>query len=141
MDDNLGILGSWGESWIAYDQDGMFFDLFLTLGQGYYLALAQSGTLLIEGDPVVSSDFSLGDLDLQKGWTLKSNPLVNIVDKGALEVVFVFDSPSRTTSNAPLSTILTKGFDFSVQPFWRSKSPNEKSDDTTGSPSISNVPL
>ena len=24
--DNLGILGNWGESWIAYDQNGMFFD-------------------------------------------------------------------------------------------------------------------
>ena len=92
MDDNLGILGNWGESWIAYDQNGMFFDLFLTLGQGYYLALAPlENTLLLEGDPVTSFDLELedlGDLQLAKGWSLTSNPLVNVIDKNDLDVEY-----------------------------------------------------
>ena len=49
MDENLGILGNWGESWVAYAQDGAFADLFLELGEGYYLALAQESTLSLEG--------------------------------------------------------------------------------------------
>ena len=88
MEDNLGILGNWGESWISYDQDGNFADLELNLGQGYYLALAQNSTLLIEGDPVTSSSLQDADLELEKGWTLVANPLVTIVDKSTLNVIY-----------------------------------------------------
>ena len=88
MEDNLGILGNWGESWISYDQDGNFVDLELNLGQGYYLALAQNSTLLIEGDPVTSSSLQDADLELEKGWTLVANPLVTIVDKSTLNVIY-----------------------------------------------------
>ena len=101
MDDNLGILGNWGESWIVYDQEGGFSDLELSLGEGYYLALAQNSTLLLDGDPVISSDLSLADLELEKGWTLAANPLVTIVDNSTLEVVY--DGDSKTWEDAVIS--------------------------------------
>jgi hypothetical protein len=98
MEDNLGILGNWGESWIAYDQDGGFANLELNLGEGYYLALAQNSTMLIEGDPVISSNLALADLQLEKGWTLTANPLVTIVDKSTLNVVY--EGQSRSWDDA-----------------------------------------
>jgi hypothetical protein len=87
-----------GESWIAYDQDGGVANLELSLGEGYYLALAQNSTMLIEGDPVISSDISLADLELEKGWTLTANPLVTIVDKNTLNVVY--EGQSRSWDDA-----------------------------------------
>ncbi|MBJ48660.1 MAG: hypothetical protein CMG59_05770, partial [Candidatus Marinimicrobia bacterium] len=101
MEDNLGILGNFGDSWIAYDQDGNFQDLELPLGQGFYLALSQDSNVQLSGDPVISSDLSLADLKLDKGWTLAANPIVNIVDKNTLEVVY--DGESKSYSDAVLA--------------------------------------
>ena len=46
------------------------------------------------GDPVISSDFELADLSLDKGWTLVANPLVTIVDRETLNVVYEGESKS-----------------------------------------------
>jgi hypothetical protein len=102
MEDNLGILGNFGDSWLAYDQDGGFQNLELPLGQGFYLALSQDSNLQLTGDPVISSNLDqLADLDLEKGWTLASNPLVTIVDKNTLEVVY--DGESKSYGDAVLA--------------------------------------
>ena len=91
MDENLaGDLGDWGTGWIAYDQDGNFEDLELNLGQGYFLAvtadLENMESLTLNGDVVTSDDMSRGDLEIDGGWTLISNPLVSSVHKSMLTV-------------------------------------------------------
>ncbi|MBI90173.1 MAG: hypothetical protein CMG60_08815, partial [Candidatus Marinimicrobia bacterium] len=91
MDENLsGDLGDWGTGWIAYNQDGDFENLELTLGQGYFLAvtadLENMESLTLNGDVVTSDDMSRGDLSVDGGWTLISNPLVSTVNKSMLTV-------------------------------------------------------
>lgn len=90
MEENLSPdLGDWGSGWIAYDQDGGYTDLELTIGQGYYLAASSDfdlESLTLNGDVVTSDDFSRADLSLDGGWTLISDPLVVTVDKNRFTV-------------------------------------------------------
>ena len=89
--DNLsGSFGQWGSNWVAYDVDGHYDNLDLNLGEGYYVALADSQILTQEGNPVIAdpdcddcddNNFDLADINLDKGWNLISNPLVNKVSK------------------------------------------------------------
>jgi hypothetical protein len=86
MEVNLsGCFGNFGANWIAYDQMGNYdiATLNLNLGQGYYLALASSDDMFLEGDPVVGDPDNghLSTLSLSSGWNLASNPLVNIIDR------------------------------------------------------------
>ena len=83
-------LGNWGSEWVAYNVYGTYDELTLSLGEGYYLALASDKTLEQKGDPVIGdpdcndcpdNSFALGDLSLDKGWNLIANPLVNKVSK------------------------------------------------------------
>jgi hypothetical protein len=75
---------------IAYDQDGGFENLELTLGQGYFLAvtadLENMESLTLNGDVVTSDDYSRATLAVDGGWTLLSNPLVSSVNKSMLTV-------------------------------------------------------
>jgi len=91
MEQNLSEdLGEWGSGWIAYDQDGNYTDLTLTLGQGYFLAatafLEEVESLTLSGDVVTSDDFSRADLAINGGWTLISDPLVVNVSKNHFTV-------------------------------------------------------
>jgi hypothetical protein len=88
-------LNQWGTDWVAYDVSGAYDNLELSLGEGYYLALANDATLTQHGDPVIAdpdcndcddNSFTLADLTLNKGWNLIANPLVNKVDKATLTV-------------------------------------------------------
>ena len=95
---NFGAsLGNWGEFWVAYDVEGYYDNLTLSLGEGYYLALAGDKTLEQKGDPVIAdpdcnpatcsdTSFALADLSLNKGWNLIANPLVNKVDKSTFTI-------------------------------------------------------
>ena len=82
--------GNFGANWIAYDQAGNYdiSTLDLNLGQGYYLALASSSDMFLNGNPVTGDpdDGHLSSLSLSAGWNLASNPLVTIVSKDLLTV-------------------------------------------------------
>jgi len=96
--DNFGeSLGNWGEEWVTFDVTGAYDNLTLSLSEGYYLALADDNTLVQHGDPVIAdpdcndcndNDFGLADIDLDKGWNLIANPLVNKVDKETFVVEY-----------------------------------------------------
>ena len=88
-------LNQWGQDWVAYDVSGAYDTLTLSLGEGYYLALANDATLTQHGDPVIAdpdcndcddNSFELADLELHQGWNLIANPLVNKVDKATLTI-------------------------------------------------------
>jgi hypothetical protein len=88
-------LDQWGQDWVAYDVSGAYDGLTLSLGEGYYLALATDDTLTQHGDPVIAdpdcndcddNSFALADLTLHQGWNLIANPLVNKVPKSAFEI-------------------------------------------------------
>jgi hypothetical protein len=88
-------LNQWGQDWVAYDVSGAYDTLTLSLGEGYYLALANDATLTQHGDPVIAdpdcndcddNSFELADLELHQGWNLIANPLVNKVDKSTLTI-------------------------------------------------------
>ena len=93
MEVNLSeCFGNFGANWIAYDQAGNYdiATLDLTLGQGYYLALASTDDLFLHGDPV-TGDPDAGhqaSLSLEKGWNLASNPLVNVINRDQLTVEY-----------------------------------------------------
>jgi len=95
VDNFSGSLGQWGQEWVAYDVSGAYDTLKLSLGEGYYLALANDEILSQSGDPVIAdpdcndcvdNNFDLADLSLDKGWNLIANPLVNKVAKGTLTI-------------------------------------------------------
>ena len=90
VDNFAESFGQWGSNWVAYDATGTYDGLSLNLGQGYYVALADSAILSQSGDPVIAdpdcnncadNNFSSADIDLDKGWNLIANPLVNKVSK------------------------------------------------------------
>ena len=70
----------------------------MNLGQGYYLALGNESTLSINGDVITSNDFSLADIDLEKGWNLISHPLASEVSK--TELSFISDRQESTWEDA-----------------------------------------
>ena len=91
---NLGTtdsFGDWGLNWVAYTQAGEFdtTDVKLELGVGYYLALASSDDMVLNGNPVTGDPDDPGalhSLTINKGWNLVSNPLVTMVDVDLLTV-------------------------------------------------------
>jgi hypothetical protein len=95
--------GTWGAEWVAFNVEGTYDNLTLSLCEGYYVALADYETLTQIGDPVIAdpdcndyadltgaactdNSFALADISLQRGWNLIANPLVNKVSKETFTV-------------------------------------------------------
>jgi len=104
VDNYAPSFGTWGAEWVAYNVEGTYDNLTLTLGEGYYLALADYETLSQSGDPVIAdpdcndyvsltgatctdNSFASSNISLKRGWNLIANPLVNKIFKEEFSVV------------------------------------------------------
>jgi hypothetical protein len=101
-------MGNWGNDWVAFNVNGTYDGLTLNLGEGYYLAVGESATMEVRGNPVIGDPVgSGGDLILNKGWNLIANPLVNKVSKDRL-TINELDNPNSGD----------KGFEDAVDAGW-----------------------
>jgi len=87
MADFMAPVGNFGIDWLIFDYQGLYQNLEISLGEGYYLALSDNLTLIAQGDPITSDNFDLANLELEKGWNLVSHPLTSIVSKHELTVI------------------------------------------------------
>ncbi len=118
--DNFSLsFGQWGSEWVAYNSNGTYDNLTLNLGEGYYLALASPKTLYQSGDPVIAdpdcadcldNSFALADLDLDKGWNLVANPLVNKVSKETFTVCEADTSGECSSDDLPFDDAVDAGW-------------------------------
>jgi len=105
--------GEWGYEWIGFTQSGSFNNLFMQMGNAYYLNNTAQGNLTIYGDPitnaefidydtlsVIQGEFSKADIILDKGWNLISNTLVRPIDKTNFEIIRLEDNASYSYDEA-----------------------------------------
>ena len=97
-----------GFNWTVIDQNGQTSDLSLNSGEGYYLWLYEAGSMLLSGEL-----YSQFDVQLDEGWNLISNPLIETINMGAFDILR--NSGEELTMSEALSLSLVSsrmiGFD------------------------------
>jgi hypothetical protein len=105
--------GEWGYEWIGFTQSGSFNNLYMQMGNAYYLNNTAQGNLTIYGDPitnfefidydtlsVIQGEFSKADIVLSKGWNLISNTLVRPINKTNFEIIRLEDNATYSYDEA-----------------------------------------